>query len=100
MSNLDQLADMLFDESEQWFPFGFLNKPLPGWSVDWDAIDHTTPEPVKVGETIFDRDEYEKPSGYMAGILIKSPSGRTWRLTGEVAKDDDGTEVFQGVWPD
>lgn len=98
--NMDALADLLFDESEQWFPMPFLNHPLSGWSVNWDAIDHTTPQPTKLGKTVFDRDEYEQPCGYMAGILVTSPSGRVWRLTGKVAQDSDGSEVFQGLWPD
>lgn len=85
-------------EPELWFANGFLGKPPPGWTVDWDAIDHTTPEPIKLGETMYDHDEYEQPRGYMAGILVRhEPCGRVWRLTGEEAKCGD---CLLGRWPD
>jgi hypothetical protein len=84
--------------AEMWFSSDFLAKPPGGWTVDWDHVDHTTPRPIKLGETMYDRDEYEDPSGYMAGILVRHEAcGRVWRLTGDEAGCGD---CLLGRWPD
>lgn len=90
-----------YDQPVLWFSSTFLNKPPPGWEVDWDAIDHTTPQPVKLGETIYDLDTYEKPTGYMAGILVKHiEEQRVWRLTGDGFGGSQGDRMLEGRWPD
>jgi hypothetical protein len=66
------------------FTLRFLNKPLPGWSTDWDAL-----SPLSF-----------LPNTHMAGILVRyCPTGRVWRLTGAVdfTHEDDG---YEAVWPD
>jgi len=88
--------------STMWFSSGFLGEPPPGWTVDWDAIDHTTPKPrpEKPGATIFDVDDGWDGTSYMAGILIRHvESGRVWRLTGG-STGSPPHETFEGKWPD
>jgi hypothetical protein len=101
MSEFDQrLRDHLNNET-MWFSTAFLDKPTPGWTVDWDHIDHTTPKPPPSppGATIFDREPW-CACEYMAGILVKHvESGHVWRLTG-VSSGQHPNEVLEGRWPD
>jgi hypothetical protein len=94
-------AVMDIDKAVLWFTTAFLDKPMAGWTVDWDHIDHTTPPPppLEPGATIFDREAW-CACEYMAGILVKHvASGRVWRLTG-VSEGNHPNEEMEGRWPD
>jgi hypothetical protein len=80
------------DCPEVWFGRQFLCHPPAGWRVDWDHIDHTTPEPPE--------DEEWVGSEYMAGILVYHASGRVWRLTGEERGARPTRGELLGRWPD
>lgn len=72
------------------FSLEFLFHPPPGFSVDLDRIDVTTPD--------YNDDDPEIPDlAYYAGILVtQHDPHRVWKLTGEATP----TGHLFGRWPD